>query len=65
MTSVPHMTYNDPKLPDTLLEPAARAVLGDGGVHRAACTAADAFSLVPSWRIGFEKGKLDEGFIKN
>ena len=59
------MTHINLPLPDTLLEPAARAVLGDGGVHRAACTAADAFSLVPSWRIGFEKGKLYEDLIKN
>ena len=36
MTSVPQMTYKDPQLPDTLLEPAAWAVLGDGGIHRAA-----------------------------
>ena len=36
MTSVPQMTYKDRKLPDTLLEPAAWALLGDGGVHPAA-----------------------------
>ena len=52
------MTHINLPLPDTLLEPAARAVLSDGGVHRAA-----AAPLAQRWTLSLRYPPGENGFL--